>query len=82
MSHREDSNLRPTDYKSVALPTELRWRIANFYIFRLTFVINNSDTNFKEDEIILCKASQFNYILKINSTNNLKNLTIQFTTAF
>ena len=24
-SHREDSNLRPTDYKSVALPTELRW---------------------------------------------------------
>ena len=24
LSHREDSNLRPTDYKSVALPTELR----------------------------------------------------------
>ena len=24
-SHREDSNLRPTDYKSVALPAELRW---------------------------------------------------------
>ena len=27
-SHREDSNLRPTDYKSVALPAELRWHVA------------------------------------------------------
>ena len=25
-SHRRDSNPRPTDYKSVALPAELRWR--------------------------------------------------------
>jgi hypothetical protein len=25
-SQRRDSNPRPTDYKSVALPTELRWR--------------------------------------------------------
>ena len=25
MSQRRDSNPRPTDYKSVALPTELRW---------------------------------------------------------
>ncbi|GAI18468.1 unnamed protein product [marine sediment metagenome] len=24
-SQREESNLRPTDYESVALPTELRW---------------------------------------------------------
>jgi hypothetical protein len=24
-SQREDSNLRPTDYESVALPAELRW---------------------------------------------------------
>jgi hypothetical protein len=26
-SQRRDSNPRPTDYKSVALPTELRWRL-------------------------------------------------------
>jgi hypothetical protein len=26
-SQREDSNLRPTDYESVALPAELRWLI-------------------------------------------------------
>ena len=26
MSHLLESNLRPTDYKSVALPAELRWR--------------------------------------------------------
>ena len=25
-SHREESNLRPTHYECVALPTELRWR--------------------------------------------------------
>lgn len=24
---REESNLRPTDYESVALPTELRWQL-------------------------------------------------------
>ena len=23
--HKQDSNLRPTDYESVALPTELLW---------------------------------------------------------
>ena len=27
MSQRRESNPRPTDYKSVALPTELRWLI-------------------------------------------------------
>ena len=27
VSHRRDSNPRPTDYKSVALPTELRWQV-------------------------------------------------------
>ena len=27
LSHLLESNLRPTDYKSVALPTELRWLI-------------------------------------------------------
>ena len=26
-SHREESNLQPTDYKTVALPVELRWHI-------------------------------------------------------
>ncbi len=26
-SHRQDLNLRPTDYESVALPAELRWLI-------------------------------------------------------
>ena len=24
--HKQDSNLRPTDYESVALPTELLWQ--------------------------------------------------------
>ena len=33
-SHREDSNLRPTDYKSVALPTELRWQFNSLIIFK------------------------------------------------
>ena len=32
VSHRRDSNPRPTDYKSVALPAELRWH-AGFSIF-------------------------------------------------
>ena len=27
LSHLLESNLRPTDYKSVALPAELRWRL-------------------------------------------------------
>src|SRR6188768_3301009 len=27
LSHLPESNWRPTDYKSVALPAELRWRI-------------------------------------------------------
>src|SRR5215510_12382803 len=31
MSHLPESNWRPTDYKSVALPAELRWRI---FVFR------------------------------------------------
>ena len=30
-SQRRDSNPRPTDYKSVALPAELRWHIFNIY---------------------------------------------------
>ncbi len=30
-SQRRDSNPRPTDYKSVALPAELRWHIINIY---------------------------------------------------
>jgi hypothetical protein len=29
-SQRRDSNPRPTDYKSVALPAELRWHMINF----------------------------------------------------
>ena len=29
-SQRRDSNPRPTDYKSVALPAELRWHMTNF----------------------------------------------------
>ena len=33
-SHREDSNLRPTDYKSVALPAELRWQFNSLIIFK------------------------------------------------
>ena len=33
-SHREDSNLRPTDYKSVALPAELRWQFNSSTIFK------------------------------------------------
>ena len=35
-SQRRDSNPRPTDYKSVALPTELRWlniRIQNIILY-------------------------------------------------
>ena len=34
-SQRRDSNPRPTDYKSVALPAELRWHIYNIYSFLL-----------------------------------------------
>ena len=34
-SQRRDSNPRPTDYKSVALPTELRWPINTFLITRI-----------------------------------------------
>ncbi len=30
MSHLSESNQRPTDYKSVALPAELKWRIHVF----------------------------------------------------
>jgi hypothetical protein len=39
-SQRRDSNPRPTDYKSVALPTELRWRIilAGYQQSQLTYV--------------------------------------------
>ena len=31
-SQRQESKLRPADYKSAALPTELRWRIWNAQI--------------------------------------------------
>ena len=33
-SHREESNLQPTDYKTVALPVELRWhnRVARIFL--------------------------------------------------
>ena len=31
-SHLLESNLRPTDYKSVALPAELRWLMSVSYI--------------------------------------------------
>ena len=30
MSHLSESNQRPTDYKSVALPAELKWRVFSF----------------------------------------------------
>lgn len=33
VSHRRDSNPRPTDYKSVALPAELRWHAGYSYFF-------------------------------------------------
>lgn len=29
-SHLSDLNGRPTDYKSVALPTELKWQLQNW----------------------------------------------------
>jgi hypothetical protein len=33
MSQREDSNPRPADYKSAALPTELRWQKKHYVSF-------------------------------------------------
>jgi hypothetical protein len=43
LSHLSESNQRPTDYKSVALPAELKWRIFyqktfqpfHIYLYRL-----------------------------------------------
>ena len=34
-SHLLESNLRPTDYKSVALPAELRWLIYVTYFTKI-----------------------------------------------
>jgi hypothetical protein len=37
LSHLPESNWRPTDYKSVALPAELRWRLFEPYNFPVIF---------------------------------------------
>jgi hypothetical protein len=35
LSHQRDSNPRPTDYKSVALPTELWWLVGSCFVVQL-----------------------------------------------
>ena len=45
-SQRQESNLRPTDYKSVALPTELRWRISITTLIIYHFKHTLSSTKF------------------------------------
>lgn len=54
-SHREESNLQPTDYKTVALPVELRWHICAVSL-RLThpglggdIMISHSQGSFQRD---------------------------------
>ena len=34
LSHLSESNQRPTDYKSVALPAELKWQILKNFAFQ------------------------------------------------
>ncbi len=38
VSHLPESNQRPTDYKSVALPAELKWLT---YIYQKLILVNN-----------------------------------------
>ena len=53
-SQRRDSNPRPTDYKSVALPAELRWHIFNIYN-RLQININCRQADkFYEFKTVTC----------------------------
>jgi hypothetical protein len=40
LSHLSESNQRPTDYKSVALPAELKWLVLSF--FKLTTCQNRT----------------------------------------
>lgn len=58
-SHREESNLQPTDYKTVALPVELRWHICAVSL-RLThpglggdIMISHSQGSFQRDSAFL-----------------------------
>jgi hypothetical protein len=37
MSHLSGSNQRPTDYKSVALPAELKWHFKELSFLRFVF---------------------------------------------
>ena len=60
MSHLSDSDRRPTVYKTVALPTELRWRkllfLENiFYHIRNLLFLQNVSISFLIQKLIMCK---------------------------
>ena len=48
LSHLSESNQRPTDYKSVALPAELKWPLLNF--FQYATIIKNFELKSESDK--------------------------------
>ena len=62
LSHLSESNQRPTDYKSVALPTELKWRMeSNKELpqkFRKAKVMEFDKCKNFEDEFFMVKSKK------------------------
>ncbi len=69
MSHLSGSNQRPTDYKSVALPAELKWRLKE----RISFT---------ENELFSLKGLQKKAIISILQNVSLKYFHITKITCF
>ena len=70
MSHLPESNQRPTDYKSVALPSELKWRVKELSLC-------GRDCKSREQNDF-CKFF-YRYFKKIFRHKNIKNNTHLFT---